>query len=185
MRRVGIVVALVGLAALGLMGFALASPATPAPSPVPVSPAELAGAVPVSMTIRNDGDTPDVLVGASTTAAERAVVHATRLIDGRREMEETAGGIAIPAETTIVFEPGADHLMLVGLREALVQGDEFPLTVRFARAGEVTVRVRVRRKVDAAGLTPMPPVRIGALCVSFASVPPAPEGHPPASPAPS
>ena len=43
--------------------------------------------------------------------------------------------------------------MLVGLRQDLVQGRAFPLTLIFSRAGDVTVTARVRRKVDASGIT--------------------------------
>ena len=34
--------------------------------------------------------------------------------------------------------------MLIGLNEALVAGESFPVTIRFAQAGEVEVVVRVR-----------------------------------------
>ena len=173
MRPFAVYIVSIALASLALTGIVRAS-GTPPASPVPVPPTELVGAVPVSMVVRNDGDTADVLVGGVTPAADRVALHATRVIDGQREMHAVPDGIVIPPHTILVLEPGANHLMLAGLREPLVQGGEFPLTLRFEHAGEMTIRVRVRRKVDAAGLTPIPPVTAGGLSVSLASAPPAP-----------
>jgi hypothetical protein len=56
----------------------------------------------------------------------------------------------------------------------LVQGETFRLTLRFERAGDVTVMARVRRRVDAAGTAPLPEVSVGALTIALASAPPAP-----------
>lgn len=68
--------------------------------------------------------------------------------------------------------------MLLGLRRDLAQGETFPLTLRFARAGEMTVTARVRRKVDAAAVSPVPTVVSGDISVSLASAPPAPAATP-------
>ena len=135
-----------------------------------------ADAVPVSLQIRNDGDDDDRLLGGSTPVARRIDVHHTRLVDGRRQMQPVPDGLTIPAHGTLLLEPGASHLMLIGLRTDLVQGETFPITLRFARAGVVTVTARVRRRVDAAGLTPIPAVVTGELSLALASAPPAPAG---------
>lgn len=142
-------------------------------TPVSIPPSELASAVPVALTIRNDGQEVDRLIGGETPVAERVEVHQTRLVNGRREMDLLPGGLVIPPATTLILEPGTTHLMLVDLRQDLVQGRTFPLTLTFARAGTVTVTARVRRKVDAAGITPFPPVIAGDLAISLISAPPA------------
>jgi copper(I)-binding protein len=135
---------------------------------------ETPGAVPVALRVRNSGEMDDRLLGGWTPIAASVETHQTRLVAGRREMQRLADGIVIPAGGTVVLEPGTSHLMLGGLRQALVQGETFPLTVHFARAGDVTIAVRVRRRVDAAGITPFPPVIAGDLVLSLASAPPAP-----------
>jgi copper(I)-binding protein len=142
-------------------------------TPVAMPTSELASAVTVALTIRNDGQEADQLTGGETPVAERVEVHQTRLVNGRREMDLLPAGLVIPPATTLVLEPGGSHLMLVGLRQDLVQGRTFPLTLSFRRAGTVTVTARVRRKVDAAGITPFPPVVAGDLSVSLVSAPPA------------
>jgi copper(I)-binding protein len=161
-----------GISAVGLDSLQRASGGQATPpigAPVSIPPSELASAVTVALTIRNDGQEGDRLVGGETPVAERVEVHRTRLVNGRREMDLLPNGLDIPAETTLVLEPGSNHLMLVGLRQDLVQGRTFPLTLFFSRAGEVLVTGRVRRKVDAAGITPFPPVVAGDLSLSLVS----------------
>ena len=41
------------------------------------------------------------------------------------------------------MRPGGLHIMLMGLKRKLKRGERFPLTLRFAAAGEVTVMVSV------------------------------------------
>ena len=160
---------------------AFAGEATPVPD-VPPTPSaayagvEIPGAIPVSLLIRNDGDTGDVLRGGSTPIAQHVEVHHTRLVAGQRVMSSLPEGLPIPPHATQLLEPGSGHVMLYGLREPLVQGRTFPLTLHFANAGDITVTARVRRKLDAAGITPFPPVVAGALSVSLVSAPPAPAG---------
>ncbi|MCC7023382.1 MAG: copper chaperone PCu(A)C [Thermomicrobiales bacterium] len=154
-----------------------ATPHPPLATPADYGGFEMPGAVPISLVIVNHGEVDDWLLGGSTPLGDQVVTHQSRVIDGRRLMEPAPDGIRIPAGATRILEPAVDHLMLLGLRANLVQGESFPLTLRFAHAGEVEVPVRVRRKVDAAGLTPPPPVEADDLTISLASAPPAPVAH--------
>ena len=181
MMRGGAILAVFALTACVLASAAFAGEATPPPD-VPPTPSaayagvEIPGAIPVSLLIRNDGDTADVLLGGSTPIARRVEVHRTRLAAGQRVMSSLPEGLPIPPGTTLILEPGSSHLMLYGLHESLVQGRTFPLTLHFAHAGDVVVTGRVRRKLDAAGITPFPPVVAGDLRISLISAPPAPAG---------
>jgi copper(I)-binding protein len=150
--------------------------ATPAATPLAVYGVETPGEFPISLIIRNDGDDADRLLGGTTPVAARVVPHHAHLVHGQREMTPLPEGIVIPPHTTLTLEPGADHLMLSGLRQTLIEGHTFPLTLHFARAGDVPVTVSVWRKIAVPGGTPIPPVTVGDLTVSFASVPPAPLG---------
>lgn len=171
------------VAAIALVAFLVcpaSRPVTPPSTPAPSAIGEdvfggvaQPDTVPVSLLIQNHGTTDDRLLGASTPVAARVEVHHTQLQHGRRAMLPLADGLIISAGSSIVLEPGAAHVMLIDLKEGLVQGQTFPLTLRFARAGEVMVAVRVRRKVDAAGLPPLPAVARGDLTISLASAPPA------------
>lgn len=175
-----------GLALPAVSDGAFQRDVTPAATPAVLGdPFEMPGAIPLSLTIRNDGEEDDRLLGGSSPAGERIEVHHTRLVAGRRTMQLLPDGLVIPAGKTLVLEPGANHLMLIGLRTDLVQGETFPLTLRFARAGEVTVTARVRRKTDAPGITPFPPAVSGEISVSLVSAPPAAAGTPAAAVGPS
>jgi len=145
---------------------------TSSATPPPANGIEIPNAAPISLLIQSRRATDDRLLGGETALAERVELHQTRLVHGVREMTTAPAGLVVRANSTTILEPGGDHLMLVGLRRVLVQGETFPLTLHFARAGEATVQVRVRRRVDAAGITPFPPVVSGDLAISLASSPP-------------
>lgn len=148
-----------------------AAPATPMPAP---SGAQTG--IPVSLLIQNAGATADQLMGATSALAQAITLHATHLEQGERVMLDVSE-IGIPARSMVSLEPGSSHLMLIGLKQSLVQGQVFPLTLHFAQAGDVSVEVRVRRKQDAAGVPETPPVAAGSLTILHASVPPAPMAH--------
>ena len=95
------------------------------------------------LTIRNAGAQPDRLVSASSPAARTVELH-SHVRDGEvMRMRPVEGGIAVPAGGTVTLQPGGLHVMLIGLTEALRQGGEVPLTLRFEKAGETQVMLHV------------------------------------------
>jgi periplasmic copper chaperone A len=135
---------------------------------------EAPGGVPVSISIRNDGHRDERLLGGSTPVAQCVGIRDANFAGGRHETAPALEGIVIPAGAMITLEPGKSHLALFGVQTDLIQGETFPLTLRFERAGEMTVIARVRRRVDAAGVAPLPEVSLGDLTIARASAPPAP-----------
>ncbi len=59
-------------------------------------------------------------------------------------MKQVAGGVEIPAGTTVALEPGGYHVMLMELASPLRAGATFDLTLSFENAGDRTVTVEVR-----------------------------------------
>jgi hypothetical protein len=53
--------------------------------------------------------------------------------------------IDIPGGGEIRMEPGGLHIMFIGLKAPLEDGQTFPLTLTFEKAGETTVEVTVRK----------------------------------------
>lgn len=104
------------------------------------------------LTLVNRGAEPDRLVGAATTAAAKAELHDHQPAASQpaghaghvMEMRPVAEIPVNPGET-VVLKPGALHVMLVSLKAPLKEGERFPLTLRFARAGEVTVDVTIAK----------------------------------------
>ena len=61
-------------------------------------------------------------------------------------------GEAVPARGEVrLRHGGGHHLMLIGLKAPLEDGDRFPMTLRFEKAGEREVMVWVQQPRDAAG----------------------------------
>lgn len=134
--------------------------------------------VPISLSIQNDGAHDDRLLGGRTPIARCVMVRRTRLVRGRPQTFPLPDGLVIPAGEVVTLEPLNTHLTLFGLQADLVQGETFPLTLYFDGAGEAIVVARVRRKVDAAGSTPLPSVSVGELTVALVSAQPAPAAMP-------
>jgi copper(I)-binding protein len=104
----------------------------------------------VYLTIRSPA--ADRLVSASSPVAARAEFHESAMSGMVMKMRRLAG-VAIPAGQGVAFAPGGMHIMLVGLEAPLREGQSFPLTLTFARAGPQTVTVLVG-KVGAMGPPP-------------------------------
>jgi len=85
----------------------------------------------------------DTLLSASSPVAETTQMHSTLEDNGMMQMRPVSQ-LALHADETVRFEPGGLHLMLTGLRQALPADSQFPLTLHFAKAGDVTVTVQVR-----------------------------------------
>jgi hypothetical protein len=89
------------------------------------------------------GSRPDSLVSVSTPVAATAGVHETINDHGIMKMRP-AGPVPLPPGEMVTFAPGGMHIMLTGLKQKLVAGQSFPLTLTFAHAGPITVQVTVR-----------------------------------------
>jgi hypothetical protein len=92
------------------------------------------------LTIVNHGSEPDVLVAASSPAADRVEFHVTTTTDGVMKMRPATSGVTVPAGGTVELKPdGGYHLMLGGLKAPLRSGTMLPVTLRFAKAGSIDV----------------------------------------------
>lgn len=95
------------------------------------------------LTIRNHGqddERADNLIGARSPIAGKVEIHNMIHSEGQMKMQQT-DRVGIPAQGTVVFEPGATHIMLKDLIKPLVEGEMFPLTLEFEKAGEIDVMV--------------------------------------------
>ena len=92
----------------------------------------------------------DRLVAASSPASKTVELHTMRMEGDVMRMREVEA-IELPAGQTVELKPGGLHLMLMGLKAPLKAGETVPVTLKFEKAGEVTVQL----KVEAAGHNPM------------------------------
>ena len=96
------------------------------------------------LSVTNDGERADRLLGATAAFTDTVQVHESRIEDDVVSMRELRDGVPIPAGKTVVFEPTGRHLMFVA-PEPLLEGDVRPVTLRFERAGEIEVRFNVEQ----------------------------------------
>jgi copper(I)-binding protein len=95
------------------------------------------------LTLETAGDAGDKLVAASTPAAGRVELH-THIKDGDVMRMRPVQSIEVGPHAKVTLKPGGLHLMLRDLKGALEKGATFPLTLRFEKAGEVTVEVAIQ-----------------------------------------
>lgn len=94
--------------------------------------------------IENKGKTSDRLVGGQSPVADHVELH-TMTMEGDVMKMRAIEAIDLPAGQTVELKPGALHVMFIGLKAPLKAGDKVPLTLKFEKAGEVKVEVRVEK----------------------------------------
>ena len=95
------------------------------------------------LSVENSGATGDTLVAVSTPVAGHVALH-THISEGDIMRMSPVQLIEIGPRAKVRLEPGGLHLMLTQLKGPLAEGARFPLTLRFEKAGEVTVEVAVQ-----------------------------------------
>ncbi|WP_293370093.1 copper chaperone PCu(A)C [Nevskia sp.] len=107
------------------------------------------GTGPGFMTIANRGATDDRLLSATSPETTSVELHEMSMADGQMTMRALPEGLLIPAGGTVDLAPGGIHLMLIGVRDALVAGQTVPVELRFEKAGTVTVPLSVKARSPA------------------------------------
>jgi copper(I)-binding protein len=93
--------------------------------------------------ITNLGATADRFIGGTTDVSERLEIHQMSMGNGVMKMREQATGLEIKPGETVEFEPSGYHLMFVGLKKQLMQGEHVNATLKFEKAGTVSVEFNV------------------------------------------
>lgn len=107
----------------------------------------------IFLEIMNHADSDDRLIGVASDVAEKVELHRHKeSADGVMSMNAVSEGVAIPALQGHALKRGGDHIMLMGLRQDLKNGDVIHLMLSFEHAGVVEVDVPVdnARKPEAA-----------------------------------
>jgi periplasmic copper chaperone A len=87
------------------------------------------------MTITNKGPEADRLIGISSPIANQLAVHQMVMDKGVMSMRPVQGGLEIKPGQTVELKPQSFHLMLMGLKRPLAQGERVKATLEFAKAG--------------------------------------------------
>ena len=94
------------------------------------------------MTIKNNGTTPDRLIGGSVDVADHFELHVTTIENGIARMRELSD-IEIKPGQVVEFKPGGSHVMFVNLKHPLSKGEHINGTLVFERAGKVQIEYSV------------------------------------------
>lgn len=95
------------------------------------------------MVLDNHREVACTLVGVSSDVAERVELHTHGEVDGIMKMTQIEDGINLPAGGQHALARGGDHVMLMGLREPLENGQLVSLTLDFGDCGTVEVEAPV------------------------------------------
>jgi uncharacterized protein YcnI/copper(I)-binding protein len=95
------------------------------------------------LTLANSGAQDDVLVSASAGFAAEVQLHEMAMDGDVMRMRQLTGGIAVPAGETVTLAPGGLHIMFMGLKAPLVEGETVAVTLTFETAGTVTIDLPV------------------------------------------
>lgn len=87
----------------------------------------------------------DRLVSVSTALAQSAEVHEMKMENGVMSMAHLADGLPLPAATPVELKPGGNHIMLMGLRDPLVDGGVASFTLTFEKAGPIGVHAAIKQ----------------------------------------
>jgi periplasmic copper chaperone A len=102
------------------------------------------------LTITNKGAESDRLIGGSAAPASRFEVHTTVIENGVARMRPVSGLEIKPGET-VELSPGGMHVMFVGLKQPLQQGQTVKGTLVFEKAGTVAIEFAVEAVGSPAG----------------------------------
>jgi copper(I)-binding protein len=95
------------------------------------------------LTITNKGTEADRLIGGSAAPAARFEVHTTVMENGVARMRQVTALEIKPGET-VELAPGGMHVMFMGLKQPLRQGQTVKGTLVFEKAGTVAIEFTVQ-----------------------------------------
>ncbi len=107
------------------------------------------------MTITNNGSAPDRLIGGASEVASGFEIHEMTMDNGVMRMRPLGKGLEIKPGQSVELKPGGNHVMFLGLKKPLAQGEHVKATLAFEKAGTVDVDFTVEsigaQKPDSAG----------------------------------
>lgn len=100
-------------------------------------------------TIHNNTAKAVTLIGISADLAERVELHSHTHEDGMMKMRREEN-VLVPANSELVFESGAWHVMLFGVASSLQSGTQLPLVLNFSDGSHLSVTAHVKSRFDSA-----------------------------------
>ena len=96
------------------------------------------------MTIANSNRESDALIAVSSPWAETIEIHETRQSQGMATMDRL-NLVEIPGQNEVTLKPMGKHLMIMGLKKALREGQQLPLVLRFKNKGSIQLQMPIKK----------------------------------------
>ena len=93
------------------------------------------------MTIVNNTDKPLILKDVSVDWARHAMLHESKVVDGMAKMLHLD---LLSIETQMSFEPGAKHIMIMGVKEPLQVDKRYNILLHFEQREPLEISFQVR-----------------------------------------
>lgn len=94
-------------------------------------------------TLENTGNTAVRLINADSSIAERVEIHGHRH-EGHKMVMFKMDDLDLPAGKPVKLESGGTHIMIMGLKRSLDEGDKIPLTLHFSDSDAIDIKVPVK-----------------------------------------
>jgi copper(I)-binding protein len=91
-------------------------------------------------------DRDDRLTEVRSDCCAAVEIHTHEMDGDVMLMRRVKDGVTVKKGETITFQPGGLHVMLIGLKAPLNDGDTLPLTLRFASGEDVATTAAVSRQ---------------------------------------
>lgn len=101
--------------------------------------------------LENEGKKEITIVSAKSDVSARTELHTHINDNGVMKMRRLETGLKVPADGETVLQPGGKHIMLMGLKKPLAQGDHFKIELMTASGKRLDVKVIVQKKAPAGG----------------------------------
>ncbi|GLS89709.1 hypothetical protein GCM10007916_07760 [Psychromonas marina] len=96
------------------------------------------------MKIHNSSDISRKLITVSSDIAERVELHSHIMSDGMMKMRQVEA-IEVDANGTAILRPGSFHVMFLGLKSPLVEGENVRLRLYFDNGDEITIDAPIKK----------------------------------------
>lgn len=100
----------------------------------------------IFFTIENPTNQDVALVRVNTTVAEHAELHRSEMDENGVMKMEHQDKVLVPAGGRTIFEPGGYHVMLIGLKQDLLVGDNIMVTLIFDNGEQLELDVPVKEQ---------------------------------------
>ena len=100
------------------------------------------------LTIHNNGNSSDKLVGVQSTACGTAELHES-VMDANNVMgmQPVQGGfIEIPAGKSVELKAGGLHIMCIDKKQEFTTGAKLPVVLKFEKFGDLAIEIEIREQ---------------------------------------